>query len=136
MKKNFFYQQPENSPTPGKSLVSFLVGIIFLSMGIFLIFQNTIVTMNFSIASLLGFDLPFGLVMLPLLIGIGMLFFNGRSVLGWLLIIVGIVIILLGILLGLRIYFKPVTLYHAVLMYGLTAAGAGLFLKALLGRKA
>jgi hypothetical protein len=35
----------------------------------------------------------FGLSLLPLLFGIGLLFFNGRSILGWLLLLIGAAII-------------------------------------------
>ena len=35
---------------------------------------------------------------------------------------------------GLKIRFMPVTLYEAILMYGMTAAGLGLVLRGLLGK--
>ena len=41
-------------------------------------------------------DNTFGLTLVPLLLGIGVLFFNGRSALGWVLTIGGTVIILAG----------------------------------------
>ncbi|MBC8059758.1 MAG: hypothetical protein H7Y18_03745 [Clostridiaceae bacterium] len=113
---------------------SFFIGLILLLIGIFLIFQNTILTQNFTLVDVIGFNPPFGLVLLPLIIGIGMLFYKKNSILGWILIIFGIITILLGILMGLKIYFKPVTLYVGILMFGLVAAGAGLTLRGLFSK--
>jgi len=118
------------------SILQFFGGILLFLVGAFLITQNTVLTMNFSaISNLLGFNVPFGLVLLPLLIGIGILFFNSKSVLGWIVLVFGIITILLGILMTLNIYFKPISLYYGILMYGMTAAGIGLFLKALFGSR-
>lgn len=75
--------------------------------------------------SLWGYN-SFGLSLLPLLIGIGMLFFNGRSVIGWLLLLAGTVIILAGVLLNMRIYFQSTSLFNTLVMLGLLAAGLGL----------
>jgi len=118
-----------------KNFGSFIFGAILFGIGVYLIFQNTIVSTQFSLMDLIGFNPPFGLVILPLLIGIGILFFNEKSILGWLITIFGIVTILLGILMGLKIYFKPVSLYQAVLMYGMTAAGIGLIAKSFFGKR-
>jgi hypothetical protein len=68
----------------------------------------------------------FGLTLIPLLAGIGMLFFNGRSAVGWLLVLVGAAIILAGILSNLHIYFRPTSLFNTLMMLGLLAGGLGL----------
>ena len=107
--------------------------MILLCAGIYLIFQNTIISSNFSLEKVIGFTPSFGLVLLPLIIGIVVLF--QFKVMGRLaLYCFGMLIILLGILMGLKIRFMPVTLYEAILMYGMTAAGLGLVLRGLLGK--
>ncbi len=45
----------------------------------------------------------FGLSLIPLVFGIGILFFNGKSIIGWLLLVIGVVIIFTGILMNLQI---------------------------------
>ena len=75
--------------------------------------------------SLWGYN-SFGLSLLPLLVGIGVLFFNGRSLVGWLLLLAGVVIILAGVLLNMRIYFQATSLFNTLVMLGLLAAGIGL----------
>ena len=73
----------------------------------------------------------FGLSLFPLLIGIGLLFFNGRSLAGKLLVFAGSIIILTGIIANLNVYFQPTSLFNTVLMLGLLAAGIGLVARSL-----
>ncbi|MCK7592469.1 hypothetical protein [Pseudomarimonas salicorniae] len=72
----------------------------------------------------------FGLSLLPFIAGTGLLFFNGRSVLGWLLLLAGLVIIFAGILANLNIYFRPTSLFNTLLMLALLAGGLGLMARA------
>jgi hypothetical protein len=73
----------------------------------------------------------FGLTLLPLVFGIGMLFFDGKSVVGWVLTIGGAVIIFVGILVNLQIYFQPTSLYNTIIMLVLLAGGIGLVARSL-----
>jgi len=68
----------------------------------------------------------FGLSLVPLLVGIGVLFFNGRSLVGWLLTAAGALIIVVGIVANLHVYFQPTSLFDTLLMLGLLAGGLGL----------
>ena len=72
----------------------------------------------------------FGLTLIPLVIGIGLLFFNGRSIAGWVLAGAGAVIIFVGILANLEIYFRQTTLFIVILMLTMFAAGLGLMARA------
>jgi hypothetical protein len=73
----------------------------------------------------------FGLSLFPLLIGIGTLFYNGRSIAGWLLTGAGALIIVVGIVSNLYIYFQTTSLFDTLLMLGLLAAGVGLVARSL-----
>ena len=75
----------------------------------------------------------FGLSLAPLLVGIGVLFYNGRSIVGWLLTGAGAIIIVVGILANLHIYFQPTSLFDTLVMLGLLAGGIGLVVRSLRG---
>jgi hypothetical protein len=77
-----------------------------------------------------GYD-AFGLSLFPLLIGIGALFYNGRSIFGWLLTSGGALIILVGIVANLHIYFRSTSLFDTLVMLGLLAGGVGLVARSL-----
>ena len=109
---------------------SFLGGLAFLVLGVFLITQNTIVRTGFSLSRFTGgYNPPFGIMLLPVIIGIILLFAMEKQIWGWILIVFGICTILLGILMGLEIYFRSTTLYIVIFMFGCVAVGAGLMIR-------
>jgi hypothetical protein len=109
-------------------VLHFLVGVAMAVAGGYLLTQQVSVTSGFW-----GFfgEHTFGLSLLPLLVGVGVLFFDGKSVLGWLLTLAGAVIILAGILMNLRIYFERTSLFNTLVMLCLLAGGLGLVARSL-----
>jgi uncharacterized membrane protein len=73
----------------------------------------------------------FGLTLLPLVVGAGFLFFDGSSRVGWVLTVGGALVMLLGVLMNLRIYFEPTSLFHTLLMFVLLGGGLGLLARSL-----
>jgi hypothetical protein len=61
-----------------------------------------------------------------------MVVFDGRSRLGWLLVLAGVAIILAGILVNLRIWFQPTSLFNTLMMLALLFGGLGLLARAVL----
>ena len=109
-------------------VLQFFVGAAMAVAGGYLLTQQVTVTSGFW-----GFfgEHTFGLSLLPLLVGVGLLFFDGKSVLGWALTMAGAVIILAGILMNLRIYFERTSLFNTLVMLGLLAGGLGLLARSL-----
>ena len=109
-------------------VLQFFVGLAMAVAGGYLLTQQVTVSSGFW-----GFfgDHTFGLSLLPLLVGIGLLFFDGKSVLGWVLLLAGAVIILAGILMNLRIYFERTSLFNTLVMLLLLAGGLGLVARSL-----
>ena len=106
----------------------FLLGLGMSVAGAYLLTQRVTVTSAYW--TLWGYN-AFGLSLLPLLFGVGLLFFNGRSIAGWLLTFVGVVIIFIGIIANLGIYFQPTSLFNTLIMLVLLAGGIGLIARAL-----
>lgn len=113
--------------TPG-GVPLFFLGLALAAVGAYLLTQQ--VTVQTGYWTLGGYN-AFGLSLLPFLLGIGLLFFDGRSLWGFLLLGLGILIIAAGILMNLTIYFQPTSLFNTLMMLGLTAAGVGLVFRAL-----
>jgi hypothetical protein len=115
--------------TPGGA-ASFLVGLLLMAAGVFMVFER--VTVHTSFWRFFGStQTSFGVSLLPLLIGVGRLSFDGKSVLGWFLAVGGVLLILVGVLMNLDIYFQPTSLTATIIMFGLIAAGLGLFARGL-----
>jgi hypothetical protein len=113
--------------TPG-GLGEFFTGLAMAAGGGYLLFNQVTVTSGFW--QLWGYN-AFGISLIPLLIGIGLLFFDGRSKLGWLLTAFGALIILLGILSNLTIFFRPTSLFNTLIILALLAGGLGLIARSL-----
>jgi hypothetical protein len=104
-------------------IFEFLIGLGMAVAGGYLLSNQVVVTSSFW--SLYGYN-TFGLTLIPLIFGIGILFFNGKSILGWLLLLAGIVIIFVGILMNLTVYFQATSLFNTIIMLVLLAGGIGL----------
>jgi uncharacterized protein len=113
--------------TPG-GIGTFLFGLALAIAGGYLIMNQVQVTSAYW--HWWGTN-TFGLTLIPLVLGIGLLFFNGRSLAGWLLAGGGAVIVLVGIIANLQIYFERTTLFNTILMLTLFAGGLGLMARSL-----
>ncbi len=109
-------------------LASFGVGLLMAVGGGYLLTERVTVSSGFW--SWFGPHTS-GLSLLPIVVGAGLLFFDGKSRAGWILTACGIVIVLLGVLANLRIYFEPTSLFDTLLMLVLLAGGIGLMARSL-----
>ena len=113
--------------TPG-GLGHFVIGSVMACLGgYFLANQVTVVG---SYWSFYGAN-TFGLTLLPMLIGIGILFWNGRNILGWILAIAGALFIFAGVLANMHIYFQPTSLFNTLVMLVLFVGGIALVVRSL-----
>ena len=113
--------------TPG-GLGHFLMGFVMACVGGYLLSNQVMVsgsywTFNGSNA--------FGITLIPMLFGIGLLFWNGRSVIGWLLTVGGGLFIVAGVIANMHIYFQPTSLFNTLVMLVLLVGGIGLIVRAL-----
>ncbi len=113
--------------TPG-GLKHFVVGMIMVVVGGYLLLNQVIVHSGFW--SLFSFS-NFGIALLPFLFGIGFLFFNGKSIIGWFLTIGGFLVILAGIITSLNIYFRPTSLFNTLIMLVMLVGGSALVFRSL-----
>ena len=114
--------------TPG-GLGEFLIGFVMICVGAYLLTNQVMV--GGSYWNFYGTN-TFGITLLPMLFGIGMLFWNGRSVIGWLLTAGGALFVLAGVIANLHIYFRPASLFDTIVMLILVVGGLGLIARAML----
>jgi hypothetical protein len=113
--------------TPG-GLGHFVLGFIMVCIGGYLLINQ--VTVVGSYWNFFG-ENSFGVTLLPMLFGIGLLFWHGRSILGWILTIAGALFILAGVLANLHIFFRPTSLFNTIIMLVLLAGGLGFIARGL-----
>lgn len=114
--------------TPG-GLGEFLFGLVMMCIGGYLLFNQ--VSVMGAYWNLWGAN-SFGITLIPLLFGVGILFWKGRSIIGWVLTIGGALFILSGVIANMHIYFQTTSLFNTLVMLVLIVGGIGLIARGLL----
>ncbi len=110
-----------------------LIGLLMLAGGGYLLLQNIVVgsfgLFGYPLYNAWGMQLTSGYALIPLIFGIGTLFYGLRT-LGWTLIIASAAAIFFGVLAEMRITFRTMSLFELIVILTLVAGGAGLMLRA------
>jgi hypothetical protein len=113
--------------TPG-GLAHFVIGVTMSCLGGYFLANQVSVVGSFW--SFFGAN-TFGLTLVPMLFGVGLLFWNGRSLAGWILTALGALFIFAGVLANMHIYFRPTSLFNTLVMLILLVGGLGLIARSL-----
>jgi hypothetical protein len=116
-------------PAPaGKSDLYYFGGLALVVLGLVLLFQHVRVGTGFM--GMLGLGgAGFGYLLLPLLIGIGWLFYDYKNKFAWLLTGVSCFVMLLSILGSMIMTFPTLTLLETIMILAPLAFGGALLLK-------
>ena len=104
-----------------------------LVVGGYLLFNQVQVNGGYWRFSMLGqgYGASFGITLIPMLFGIGILFGNGKSLVGRGLTALGFLAILVGIIANLDIHFRQTSLWNTLTMLILIVGGMGLIIRSL-----
>ena len=113
----------------------FLLGLVMMCGGFYLLLNGIVVSSNFGFGSRLfgsgGIGLTGGMIMIPLLIGIGMIFYNGRNYLGWGIAIASLGALIFGVISSVSLNLRTMTAFELLAILTLAFGGLGLFLNSL-----
>ena len=127
-----------SSKSEGNRLLTFFFFLLMLGGGLFMIFQNIEVTSSWGFGGYFfrigNIGLPNGLIMLPIIAGIAMLFLMDRKIFGWVVLSIGIIIVLLSVMMTTHLRWHTTNAYVFIVMFGLVAAGGGMVLRELFRR--
>ncbi len=105
----------------------FFVGLGLMGVGVYLFLGNIKVMSNIDSM----FHGRAGLLIVPFGLGLALLFFSGRSILGWLLTGGSVGAIVVSVLANLTLFFAPTGLLRAVSMIALFFVGFLLMVRSL-----
>lgn len=125
----------KDEPQKERDPLYFVIGALLLIVGIFILSRKIVVTSGFFGYTLWGMHMGFGLVVLPLIIGIIWLFYNPKSLWAKILSILGAIFIIVSIVLNTGIHLVSMTLYDYIIIIGMIAAGIGLLFRYYFKRK-
>lgn len=113
--------------TPG-GIGEFVIGFVIACVGGYLLSNQ--VSIVGSYWSFYGAN-TFGVTLIPMLLGIALLFWNGKNIIGWVLTAGGFLFILAGVIANMHIYFQPTTLFNTIVMLVLLVGGLSLVARSL-----
>ena len=116
----------------------FLIGLLMMVIGGYLFLTHVQVSSGlgrigfgsqFYTGSLGGFNYSVtgGMIFVPFMFGIGMIFWNSENTLGWLLTLGSAVAFLFGIIVSVHMYLRPMSAFDLTTILVLIAGGIGLF---------
>jgi hypothetical protein len=123
--------------TPG-GIGSFFIGLIMMCVGWYWILNSIMVTNSFHLSSSLyqadffgGMSITSGMILVPMIFGIGMIFFNSRNPLGWVLAVGALAALVFGVIVSMRFSFRHMSLFDLLVVFVMAFGGTGLFLRSL-----
>jgi hypothetical protein len=118
--------------TPGGAR-PFWIGLAMVIVGTYLLLNQVTVTGGYyNFGWLGGQGRSFGVTLIPLLFGIGILFYDGRSLAGRLLTGGGALVIVAGVIGNIDIHMRETSLFNLLVLLVLMVGGVGLVVRAVL----
>ena len=114
---------------------SFLIGVIMMIGGGYLLLDGIVVRPNFGIGSRVfgigGVSITSGMVLIPFMFGVGMIFYNSRNWLGWGIAGAAMVALVFGVIANMTLQLERMSAFDLIVILVLLVGGVGLFLRSL-----
>lgn len=113
----------------------FFIGLIMLCGGVYLLLNSINVYSHYGFGARLysvgNYGITSGMIMIPFMFGIGMLFYNARNPIAWLLSGGSLVALVFGVISSIQFTFRSMSAFDLIVILVLTVGGLGLFLRSL-----
>jgi hypothetical protein len=110
----------------------FFLGIAMFVAGMYLLLKNIYVQHSFGFGSSFfnvgGLSVTSGMILIPFIIGVAVLFFNAKNLLGWILTIGSVVLLIVGVISSIHFTLAGMSAFDILMILVLVAGGLGLFL--------
>ncbi len=116
-------------------LMPFLIGFAMMCAGFYMLLNAIVVRSHFglghSLYSMGGFNVTSGMIMIPFIFGVGMLFFNSKNYIAWFLTGGSLVAFIFGVISNINFTMKHMSAFDLIVIVVLAFGGLGLFLRSL-----
>jgi len=130
----FERQSVSNPDGPTKDDFKYFGGMALVMLGLFLLFQHVKLTTGYWFWGMSATH-GIGLMLIPLIFGIGWIFYNAKSIWGWIITAVSIVTMVFTVLATLRLQFDQMSMLGVIFMLLPFAFGFALILQGIGGPK-
>ncbi|MEL7085624.1 MAG: hypothetical protein AAF268_01205 [Cyanobacteria bacterium P01_A01_bin.3] len=116
-------------------VMRFLMGLAMMIGGGYLFFSSITVVNNFSLGYRLyrvgNLSVTSGMVLIPFLFGVGMIFYNSKNLFGWMLSLGSLLALTLGVISSISFRLQSMSAFELLTILVLGVGGIGLFLSSL-----
>lgn len=119
---------------PTKDDFKYFGGMALVMLGLFLLFQHVKLTTGYWFWGMSATH-GIGLMLIPLIFGIGWIFYNAKSMWGWIITAVSIITMVFTVLATLRLQFDQMSMLGVIMMLLPFAFGFALILQGIGGPK-
>lgn len=117
----------------------FFIGLIMMCGGFYMLLNAITVTSSFGMGSRMyninafgsGIGITGGTIIIPLIFGIGLVFYNSKNILGWILSVGSVSALIFGVISSVRFSMRTMSSFDLIVILVLAIGGLGLFLRSL-----
>jgi len=118
----------------------FFIGLVMMVAGGYLFLHSINVSVGIGLGyqffSIWGLGITSGMVLVPFIFGIGMIFYDSKNWIGWLLAGGSLVMLGFGVIAQTRFHLNSMTAFDLITILVLLVGGIGLLLSSLRGPRA
>lgn len=111
----------------------FFIGLIMFFGGVYLLLNSITISAPFGygarLYSLGGYAISSGMVMIPFMFGIGILFYDVRKWFGWLLAGGSLIALIFGVISSIHFTFARMSAFDLIVILVLAVGGLGLLMR-------
>ena len=116
--------------------ITYFLGLGMMIAGGYLLLNNIIVApprlgLGRALYQFGGVSITSGMVFIPFIFGVGMIFYKGKSWLGWALAGGSVLALVVGVVASTQLIFSRLSAFDLIVIFVLVAGGLGLFLRSL-----
>ncbi|MFT5647183.1 MAG: hypothetical protein ACI976_001872 [Aureispira sp.] len=120
----------------GTSIGRFFMGFIMFVGGLYLMLSAIQVDINsmfrgHSLFNVGGFGITSGYIMIVFMLGVGMLFFNAKNPLAWIVTVGSLVGLIFGVIANTRFHLRDMSAFDLIVIIVLLCGGLGLLLSSM-----
>ncbi|MDO6619168.1 MULTISPECIES: hypothetical protein [unclassified Shewanella] len=114
---------------------SFFIGLIMMCGGFYMLLNAIKITSSFGMGHSLyrmgGMNLTSGMIMIPFMFGVGLMFYNAKNIFGWILTFGSLVALIFGVISSINFRFTQMSAFELIVILVLSVGGLGIFLRSL-----
>ncbi|MBX2864706.1 MAG: hypothetical protein KTR27_14245 [Leptolyngbyaceae cyanobacterium MAG.088] len=88
-------------------------------------------SLGYSLYRMGGLNLTSGLVLVPFIFGVGLIFYNAKNLIGWLLATASLIMLVFGVIASIDFRLAPMSAFELMTILVLAVGGLGVFLSSL-----